>query len=549
MTESEVPSRGVPVSCDERITNQQRFMKFPRVTNPQSWGALLLLWITSLVVFGIALSPLARVGLINDDLVVLIGGLGDSSRAGSFIQLITETVASHSNGTHFAPISGILTVCYVKIAEFLSFGPLSLVDAWGLLRVLVLEGAVLTAAWALATSRQTFQLARITFGRDFLTVFALMSACSIVFLQVHGLWSNDPVVSYPIAGFFSAILFFGTWASTMSAANRSGRGRLLYLTLATSLGILGVLNYEMVAGPLVVLLIAMLLAPNSSSGTRFSIRNKALLSISSLVPLVVFVFYQVLRLSQTKAYSGTQSGHLDWVLPVWMNSLLSSLPTTVGTLVDDYAPRQSISWLDVTLRLLCVIVLLAVSRLSIGARGGKISRMSRHEFPGILSILFIFSGTALTSTLIFAVSSKYQTEIGVVLGHVYLFYAMTLLALSGVAVTFFLALDSRFPRASWLLILMLLIPIGTVTASYDSRSIQQLDSNSTWSRDLITSLDVNHDSSTRCERLDRVAEMGLPAWYFNTLINGVQDIYKQRYRSNYCNESEFLGLPRNLNAF
>jgi hypothetical protein len=155
----------------------------------------------------------------------------------------------------------------------------------------------------------------------FRTALVLTSVALFGSLQLHGLWSNDPVQSYPLAGYGSTAIGFLVLVAAIWAAERWSPRRL---ALATVAGLVAVSWYEMnlgaVLGGGIILLFA---AWRHRSDRRLAASHLAGAAVFTLIPIVWIVATRYTSVSDTYSGRALQS---NGAVHAFLISFIGSLP-------------------------------------------------------------------------------------------------------------------------------------------------------------------------------------------------------------------------------
>lgn len=500
-----------------------------------------ILWPTASLVFLGGLWPLMTVGPVADDLEVLARGSNILIRDGHWA-LISTFVGESIVVDRFLPVGGLLTAIYVDIAHGFAYLGLPLTMAWGLQRGLMILAATGAAVFAYSSWPIVVKGTAIRRSRDLFRSFSLCCGLVLVLIQVHAVWSNDPVISYPLAGWGSAVLglvFIGTLGRFVASSHRA----TLWALTAVALAIAGSFNYELMtaaslatASGLTLCLIAI----------RVRRRRVFLAILIALLPIIVFGSQRLLHLSgtATSGYSGTSGGHTAWILPVWLTSMAGNVPFANFMLSKNLPQSAAVG--DVILPCLSValLIMLAFGRRPADARGlnpptwrssGLV--MALRETP--------FLGTCATywaaSSLIYASSQKYQVEIGVVIGHVYMSFAIgcICLAISLTAIANIAEMSTPYPRPFRRLYVpaaaALLVAAVGYQWSLNGRSLEALRTSFEWTSTAFNSLsDPGYPGAERCQSLAILRQSDLPAEQKVRVETALRSGYRHAFATDLC---------------
>jgi hypothetical protein len=508
-------------------------MRLPREVGRRTRTAALL-WALALVISFFGLSKLVPVGLIGDDFVVYMQGLAQLWSKDSFGSYIASNLSDLTTGNHVLPVAALFWAIYVRGAELLSHTPLSVSESWGVFRVASIVIAEIAAAFFMASWGR---LSRLSFGflrRSTLSYFLIISCVTLATIQIHAVWSNDPVISYSLASWGTAVFAF-LYGGAIARILTTRQSKLWLWGLALPVfGILGVLSYEMMLGAIAAGGISIVVYIVLNFRNRPSWIRLAWLATGVAIPFVTLAFTQWLRWQQPQTYAGTTGGYAALVIPVFKTGVLGSVPLSSGSLAIQYGEGFPPRLLDVLLPLIAILLLLGflylINRPIMTARTKTVS----FSLPALLSQVAFLLALWCVSTLIFAASSKYQVEIGQTIGHVYLFYSVGLLSVSCLLVIGFLIIGGRTKVSFVLVALVVLIPLAIIQGGFNSRSLQVLDRDMTWTKVLADQLGEPGTESERCTAFGEIAVRELPDWYSSGLIAGIESAYQNRYGQEFC---------------
>lgn len=516
----------------------------------------------TLVVLAVGWSWMVDVPVFADDLELLTAGLAGISESG-LVEAIGGSLAQQSDPTtgRWQVISSFVTPSAQAVALALVTLGVDPASAWGFMRIgwvvlAVLSAAACLLAWGVglpygrwAPSRSPGGPWRI--GRH----VAILGAVLLATVQVHEVWSHDPTLAYPVAGWGSAVAGFGSLACVglvIRERIRFGWGCLL----VTVTGLACVLLYEMLAGACLAVLVVTL-----AQARRMPPARVVLLSAAALLPLAVRVGLSgwLAWLSRDSVgYAGTQPGSLSDLPGTWGWGMLSSLPLAVAPRVQQAfsgllpaeAPRAAI-----LVPLVCVAALLVLgwvqARLPHG-RGLPVRVRTTRSAPGTdlkspsrQDLISAAAGTATlwaTTTAVIASSGRYQAELGA-LGEVYTFYPI-----GAVSVALLLVLGAGLVLQRWpgpltsAGLVAGLVGVATVTAVWNAMSVEELRYRYALNDRLLTA-GVLAGGATQTERCDALAAFERrpnPEYYRVNISGDIQRWYQQRYATAMCPADRLL---------
>lgn len=494
------------------------------------WGGAVAALIAGLV-------PIASTPLLGDDAVVLVTGARALRIDGSLLGYISETVAVSTSGNHVLPLGGLITSLAVAFTVALGDAGVGSLTAWGGIRLALVVAALLSAAWAAAqlmapgdAVAQKRQRSDLVFQ-----IFVLSGAVFLASMQIHGLWSQDPLLAYSLASWLTPTMVFATFGVLIRSlwAERP----VGWWLLALALSLAGPFVYEpFVVGLLATIPVLVLCFREARSLVRIRARRLVTLSIVGL-STVAFLAAQLWRLEQGTDYSGTTGGFAQMVLPVWQTAVLGYLPLTntqlTLSLARDYGSSVGlVVWIAA---MITVLVLLW--------HFGRNSSLGRSWPPiGLFSLFCLLF--ALGAAGLIALSEKYQLEIGREIGRTYLFYGIGLLGIATTAALLGQLLPAH--RTVVLLgVLCLLLPLGTVQWIINSRQMNAIEDLSGWTRNISLALDTRLPSTALCSLDDALNDPSVPAFYREAITADLSQLYWGTEMSSLCPENQSQMLIAN----
>lgn len=495
--------------------------------------------------FGITITGLWQfigLGLIGDDLVLLTQGLSQLWSPGGLSEYLGSILETSVTGNHVVPTAAIFTALYVWMTDAISQGPISLTLAWELLRVFsivlgIWSASICISVWAKVAGMNVAMHRRFT-----LIVYCLVAFVTIAFVQVHALWSQDPMISYPVAGWGSVTLAFLYFAACGQVFRKNGKVLLIWFSTSLILGILGIFHYEMMVAVYASTICAIVLKWLFECDRRRKFRFHALVFLTAVVPIVIFLISQWWRSQQLQSYDGTKQGYTALILPVFKNAFLSSLPLSNIGLTEAYADETSVQVGFLLLLLASLVLLLVLARTvysrttvsSLQRSSGRDRTLDWGAFLALTTFLLGFWGIA---TLIFSASAKYQVELGAGIGYVYLFYAVGLISISCLVVQFaLLALEKQKSMALWAIVIVCFL-VATLQTTVNSRSLVTLDTEFAWTASLMDSLKKRTTNEERCAEWLKISAAELPGWYRTDLTTSIWLAYEAKNGTQYCSHS------------
>jgi hypothetical protein len=468
----------------------------------------------------VALLPLRHVNPIADDLHLLAQGSG-MMRTRGFLWVIGQWADFDLSSAHWTPLGGIWTAVYVWVVNQLALRtPMDISTAWGVGRI----------AWPALAIVSVFHFVRVAVPRlavpwttPWLSLLVLLAT-----VQVHAYWSNDPVISFPVASWAFCVIGFLYLASLLKLGSGS-KHSMSQVIVPVLLSLLGILTYELFLSFLIAGLLMLV-------GLKFSHRIEPRVVARPLilavgVPLSILVIGQFVRMSQESTYSGTEIALGSGSLPkIALVALLGSLPLTNLPKTSELLPGVDV---------VANYALLTMSVL-VGIAYGIMSKYRNRDegdfrFSSLLSVIVGLVSLWLTSTAVIVATPKYQSELAGEIGKVYVNYAPGWLAI-GVCISLLAAwLMTR--KARWLgpVFIGAILLIGAVQSSTNSRQLSILARDSSWSDRLLSLLESPlRDGSARCEQVDLLFALPFPEYYQLEILDGMHLAYSGTYGVPYC---------------
>ena len=487
-------------------------------------------WIAAVTITFVGLTPAMTSPVLGDDLVVIAEGFAERTSGQGVLGYAASYADQMIAGGHVLPVGGFFSAVQVSVVEFLSRTGIPVSLTWGITRVALIVGSLV----ALAVS-VSFWLNRLvgrssgSFGVNSLVVFLLSSSVFIGTVQIHGAWSQDPVLSYALASWGTPAL--GLIYFLLAGVLLRKRTPSLLLIGLVILGLVGVLLYEPFIVAVGAAYVAVLLQVILSQPERAQWVRLALFTGVTLVVCASFALIQAWRVSQPSEYNGTQVGFRDMIIPTWVTGFLSSVPLTSTPLALRETPPLGGFPLLVVVPILISLVL-ALGAYRIVRRGDGFQVNARAATPPAVFLLLLWAGTA----LVFATSSKYQLEIGTQLGRTYLFYATGALAFCGLATIGLLWL-APYSRAVFPVFVVIVISIAGWQWSVNARSLGSIEDTYGWTRIAADSLSKTIDVEERCRVFERISQRDIPVFYRDGVASSLSDVYKYRFGLRYCEAS------------
>jgi hypothetical protein len=339
-----------------------------------------------------------------------------------------------------------------------------------------------------------------------------VSAIFFSTLQLHMVWSNDPVGSYPLSGYASAIFGLIALGLGMNAVRVNRRWTPVVAGLA---GTAALLYYEInIAVVAATGLFAFINVAALGRGAR--LREALRLSPVVVIPLLVVVFLQTRSSAASANYEGT-SVQLEGMLPTFAKSLVSSLPGSAWQLSREFLGGT------VALRsnALAILVIVVAAVVTIAVIKGPTSTPPAPRpwrlAAAVLSLVAYWAG----ATLVQASTAKVQAE-AIRIGQVYNYYAI-----GSIIVAVLLALAAHLyvhlvPRALRPVFIVGIAAFVLAQFMITWNVAERFNGATAANRNLLVAYTEHWPMDERCVALLRWSEGPWPDYYEVAMIAGME---------------------------
>ena len=473
----------------------------------------------------ILLWPLARIGLMGDDLVSLALNGSYLYELGLPQATKERLIESTFSGTHFVPVAGILQTIYTSLAYAIGAAMSSAAHAWAVMRVVLSIVGLLVTSISMAAifsgrSRTPTGLLKLT-GM----LYPPLAFSFVTLAQIQAPRSQDPLLSYPFAGWGTVILgmaYLGLLAQAFRSTQRDWR----WFAIAGIVACAGVLTYEAFVAFLVAAVVPIV------GVARHKLRALLWVAGISLFCGGILLLGSSIRLDQEVTYSGSSIGETALILPVTANALRSALPVTnasqLGGNVSTVLTLGTGSFIFLmgasALALLSVYQIRRSRSLALDLFGPRLALTT----AGYLAV------AGATMTLIFSSTAKYQMEIGLELGKTYL-NSLTLLLLSATLLTFALGratlgMSVVLSGVVWTAVII----FGLFQWTINLNIVDQVARESEWTFTMFALIDEDSTEQERCEVLATLQSDARPALYKTIVRQSLETQMQERFQVPYC---------------
>ena len=517
----------------------------------------------------LALWPAVQAPIVADDLVIFTRWATESPSV-AFPWFFTDQ-GGLFQGPRVLPTSKLLNGAWLEsifsIGPWLGLRPDSLFRLWRFFGPLI---AIAAGAFALSTWRISSLWGRSTHTQvhrstsrldDWSYWFLALAVVAAATVQIHGLWSNDPVVAYTYTAWGSAAFMFGyiallrpgfsapRWRGALAVGAAAGMGTVSVWFYELGVGAVVAALMASIVGTVVVLLRPRQSTPYSQSALQFASRGAAM----TLIPLAAFAvprFFGAATLVGHPGYEGTR--------PQWGEDVLSSLVANIASNFPGAGLQQTWRaigpfWGTAQLSLFAVLASIALGAASwalLRQTPGSTSTNRTEDADradrsppdawlpaiGILTIAL----TLVFSTTIQAITEKIQNEAGGRLGFVYLFYAPGFIAASSlvaIVLIIMIQLRSRWPGV---IAVAALVVFSTQQLAANRALSDTLKSQYVVNERVLDALymrgDAAHDA--RCSALNDFLRHGYPTYYSYAIAFNISVAHRQLYRERLCRSND-----------
>ena len=454
--------------------------------------------------------PIAHTPMIADDLYIPFdqvdrGGTGfiDSLQFGWFVGY---------HGPSFRPSGAIFGAVHTWVSlELASKLRIDMTYLFGLTKIvlLVLICYQLTAVLSKTLSAPTYcpQLAR------------LMIVITAITIQIHGIWSNDPVVSFPIAGFGSTLLgltVIAKFANDFSSLN------YFKASIIGFIGVFAVCYYELTYGAVLGVSGAFVL--NRIFVERRISWQTALTTLLLGLPASCAVVFGRLHASAVaQSYGGTTVGSATQIVRTFYINAVSSLPGSGWGL-----SRISLSGFP-KVSYYSLVTLLVVSIVLLKKQDVNIVRAKQQLWITFFPIVFYF----FFANSLLALTSKIQMEVRTI-GQVYTAYPVGMaLCVMLVCLAFYASNCITF-RTFRPLFIATLIVFASLQVSINHNLSGRLRSMAGPNRELVNNYSTSSTTAERCSIITNWMNGNWPEYYETGIFRGLNLASNHYYGRDYC---------------
>jgi hypothetical protein len=424
------------------------------------------------------------------------------------------------------PFGSVIHFLYVDLAG--RFGiPIS--TSYFITKLVVYLGIGIVASWVCV------EMLRLV-GKElsYWTVLFVSSTVIFVSLQNHGMWSNDPVSGYPLAGFGSVILGLSVLTYSLKSA-RLGitRSRIAGLTILTTASVLYYeLNVGMIIGVAPLLALAALRsAPDVSISLFAKIKKLIFVAIPCVVPALALGWGRIISGSSPQSYGGTTIRLGSRAVNTFLSGMISTLPGSAWALSSQFL-GGSIGFIRGVMPIVVLAVLVVFVFLHSESQRTRATQKCDYQLmaPAVTALFaFWFVGVGIQ-----AVTSKVQDE-SPQIGYVYTYYAIgaTVVAILISLMILYFGSSLRLKTATVTVGLILLI-VGSCQLTINWQLMDKMNASLEPNRALLDAFSSQTEVPYRCRALIHWTNGGWPSYYEEGMTNGLQAAYLHYHGEKFC---------------
>jgi len=362
-------------------------------------------------------------------------------------------------------------------------------------------------------------------------LLVLFSSVFLTSLQLHGYWSNDPVSSYPLSGYFSVALTFMFLTYSFEFLRTNNR-----VTQLKSLffGLIAVANYELSLGAVIGMGMFVLVYSWSTKRTMSwsrSITQLLKLQISQIIIGLYVVAGRFITGRNASTYAGTTLRLDSNFVPTLTKALISSFPGSSWILSRDFLGGSVAMSIRAT-----VIAFTIIFAVFVYAKRAQFHHPVKPTNGLVISgvlftiVFYWFLGTALQSMTI-----KVQDETPRI-GYVYTHYAIGSSVIALVVAIVILSINWNHAWPNVQLFLAIFVSFFLlVQLTINWRLSGQLRASFVPNAQLTKVFTHQHPENERCDALRNWTAGNWPEYYENEMVAGLQTSYFHFHGVSFCN--------------
>jgi hypothetical protein len=483
-------------------------------------------WLVFLAATALLLRPVLLTAVVADD---LINPFSQAYHAGTSIGSILDrtwhfvSITGHFN--YVGQTIGSLTVLFWTY--LISDLGIRYSSVYAITKFLIYLLCIIVGSRLL---RETTKYAGIEIGKWHSRIWVLVGLAGTI--QLHVPWSNDPVASYPLAGYLTTSIGLGFLFLAFVGITRSSYG---WASLSGVFGSLAVLYYEfnsfaiLASAPVIGVIVW------RSRNSKSSILRNFLISFISVGPAAVTtVFFYLRNRAASANYTGTAVSFGGRFPTAFRNGLISALPGSSWPIARDWLGHD-IQFVYPSVRnfllgILCIAALLAFVRREIRIKRTRRNTDKVFLLAVVAGLLIYWFGATLAQTSTIKIQDESRR-----VGQVYNYYAVagTCFVLVCVALLILVPWE-RLARPLIAIIVAIAIGFSGYQYTVNWNVLAQFNAIMKPSRDLLAAYADRPSMAKRCAAFNQWKAMGWPEYYWLDMQLGLDKLYQRYQGEAFC---------------
>lgn len=485
-----------------------------RITETLKFASKGTLW---LFVVGILFKPAITAQPAGDDLINPFYMFFDTN--GSFFETIKLGI-EYGTSHKFDVVGQIAFVIHSWLwIQFDYFTGLDHIWFYALSKGMIFAVVLLSAAYWIQQIIRTLRLQISNWNLLF-----LVTAISGSTVQMHNIWSNDPVANYPMSGYASAVFSFVVLGLLVRHKDSQSLKTMFLVSIWVSVAILYYqINISLLPAVFVFWLANSWKYLKTKNPLQPVMRGTALF----LLPVVVVLYGTFLTSGKTANYGGTTIGSWSTFPKTTAVGILGTLPGGGWNLSEKSIGAILFpGWTTALVGLILLWILLS------NVPRGATDKSNSLELKKVFKILLPGVAFWLAVVSIQTMTAKYQNEI-ISVGQIYNFYSHGHIFIAGVLLIILLGLSRISNR--WTTVAVCIIAFFGVTQFQINSQLKTVMKNGNiQSLRLLDAFDVSTSDKARCEAWNNWASIGWPEYYEQGMAVGYQQAFKTLYGKDFC---------------
>lgn len=396
------------------------------------------------------------------------------------------------------------------------------------IRFVSFTSALFSAAFMLRTLANFMDL-RVSFKRSCVMVSIFLFG----FIQIHTIWSNDPVTNYPIAGFIgtSLAIFYATLVIQALSNQNPGRNKTFLVTI---LGVLAVTIYETA---IFLCLFFVVVYISKLTLEKFSMKKaESIVAIGIfpmfVIPIAVIIWGRTRTAEVSQSYGGTTIRLGGTAFRTFLRNFTSDFPFASWNLSQESLNGETAISLGAVLVFSGVILLLPrviVTSQVTGAPQAHLYVQMNWVYLTFIGLLGYFVG----SVSLQSATVKIQNETTRI-GHVYTHYATGHVVLAILFGFLSIIVLEKIGFHKLISLTVILAVLAFVQFNVNWRISKHLQSGLIPNSQIFEAFSNAQPVQVRCSALRNWTDGNWPEFYENQLVQGVQASYLYFHGVEFC---------------